>query len=110
MSIFPALPKLEYDSRFNTPQSYVAGKTLAIQVDFSGVPTPSALWKLNGTELGPTQRTSIETNEYNTTLTIRGLRLEDAGSFRVEVKNSAGTATASFDISIKGENSSLIKL
>ena len=96
------MPKLEYDSQFNTQQSFKAGTTLTIHVDFSGVPTPSAQWKLNGAEICPSDRVSIKTNEYSTSIIVRGVSSNNSGAYNVEVNNSAGTAYASFDIAVKG--------
>ena len=97
-----ATPKLEYDSRFNSQQSLKAGTTLTINVDFSGVPTPSAQWMLNGSEVIQDQRVTIKTSEYSSAIVVRGLSPKDAGIYKIDVKNAAGSANASFDIAVKG--------
>ena len=99
---FSGPPKLEYDARLKSAQLVRAGTSLIIQVDFTGVPTPTASWTLNGTSVATSQRATIDTTEYYTTLTVRNFTADDVGTYKVDVKNKAGSATASFQANIKG--------
>ncbi len=75
---------------------------MIIPVDFTGNPTPSAVWHFRGTPLGPSGKYQMETSEYNSTLTVRDTDMEDSGTYSVVVTNRAGTASAAFDINFKG--------
>ncbi len=97
------MPRLEYDSRFKQTQRIKVGTSLIIQVDFTGFPAPSANWCLNGTPLSQSQRVSVDQTEYYTTLTVRGMSKDDVGNYSVNVKNQAGSASANFDIKMRGK-------
>ena len=96
-------PQIEYDQRYKTPQQIRGGTSLVYQVDFTGVPTPTASWSHDGAPLTKDARVSIDTTEYYTTLTVKGMKREDVGMYAVEVKNKAGSASASFEAKIRGK-------
>ena len=93
---------MEYDPKLRAPIQVKANATLNIQVDFTGVPKPSAEWYLGAMRLDNGQRTTITSTEYYTTLNVRGMTADDAGEYKVIVKNRAGSASANFEVKIKG--------
>ena len=103
ISYLTGKPELDYESRLKSPQSLKAGSTLTLHVDYTGSPTPTAAWSLGGTPVVSSPRVSIESSEYGTTLMVRGVGPEDGGNYRLDVKNAAGSANASFEVNVRGE-------
>jgi len=74
-------------SIMSQPQSVTVtnGNSAQFSVAAAGIPAPTFQWKLNGTNLaGQTQ----------STLTIPSVQANDAGTYTVDVSNTAGTVTS----------------
>merc|ERR1712142_437727 len=74
---------------------------MMIKVDFTCHPAPTATWSWNNVNLRGDDRIIIETTEYYTNLTIRNFSRDDIGTYKVDVKNIAGTASAKFESNVK---------
>lgn len=98
---------LEYDERFNQVQSCRSGTSVIIDINFTGHPDPSVEWFFNGTPLTASGvQASAQTDASHTGLTVKNIRPNEAGLYKVKVSNKAGSKTATFTIEVKGISNS----
>ena len=96
-------PKLEYDNRLKSVQNIRAGTSMILNIDFDAVPQPSVEWFLNNSSLSSSNRVNIEYSDSHTTLTVKNCNRDDAGKYTLKVRNKAGTATADFEVEVRGK-------
>ncbi|KAK3083483.1 hypothetical protein FSP39_023775 [Pinctada imbricata] len=96
-----AHPKLEYDNKLKSNQIIKAGSSLTIQVNISGIPSPTVKWLLDKEPIDKSSHVSIDINNDFTTLTIKNATLEDGGVYNVTAENVVGSAEAEFTIQVK---------
>ena len=97
-----AAPNIEYDSKMKT-QSLKCGKTLIITATITGLPTPKAAWSLNGQPLQRSVQVNIETKDTYSTLTVKSVTVQDAGTYTLSAQNEVGSTSADFTVVIKGK-------
>lgn len=95
-------PSLDYDAKFKTPQVAKAGGNVTIPVNVAGTPTPKVEWTLNGKAVTQTSTTVIESLDKTSTLSLKSLSPQNAGTVKITATNAAGTASAEFKITLKG--------
>ena len=66
----------------------------------AGIPAPSACWTFNDEPL-PADVTTESVNSH-TTLTINQAKLEHAGKYVLQANNVVGSASAEFNVLVKG--------
>lgn len=73
-------------------QSISEGGTLYLKTTFSGIPTPSVLWKRDDVEIKQytDDRIEIITDKVSSTLVCRQIRDQDIGKYLVKVRNQYG--------------------
>ncbi|KAJ6667200.1 hypothetical protein lerEdw1_017178 [Lerista edwardsae] len=95
-------PKIHLDCMSQTPDTIivVAGNKLRLDVPISGDPVPTVIWQKVNKLLNDSEgRVRVEMYEDHCVFTIEGAEKDDAGIYRVTVKNPAGEDTA--DITVK---------
>ena len=60
-------------------------------------------WQANGVALSRAGRVDVTEDTDHSKLRIRDMTREDAGTYRIKISNKAGSDSASFDVSVKGE-------
>jgi len=78
-------------------------------VKIAGVPTPKVEWSLKDEPLAPSSTVVVETTEGQSTLTLKSLTGRCTGKVKVTATNAAGTASAEFDIVVKGDVRTALK-
>lgn len=91
-------PTIEIDEKY-LAQKIRTGTNLSIPATFKGYPKPEIKWYKETTELKTIERTTIETTETISTLSIEKLTREDSGRYKIVASNSAGTD--SIELSVK---------
>lgn len=94
------LPVLTYD-KTKCEVTKKAGVRHVVDIDYTGVPTPSITWKKDGKPMDDLNIT--ETRDSFTQLTISQLELSHSGSYTVTAENSVGRDTATFTLEVRGE-------
>jgi len=79
-----------------------AGKSTVIEVPFTGAPQPSVTWKWNGQQLPDRTRTTAQTVQDATALTLNRVQRSDAGTYSVLLENGSGKATFSVKLKVIG--------
>lgn len=98
----PAVPQITYDDKLKEPQTIVGGYKLTIDTQISGVPAPTNSWTFNGEPLTPSENITIETTSQASKLTIVSATLPLSGTYTLTAVNDVGSATAEFNITVKG--------
>jgi len=80
-----------------------AGKSTVVEVPFTGAPQPSATWKWNGQHLPDPTRTTAQTLQDLTSLTLNRVQRSDAGTYSLLLENNTGKATFSVKVKVIGE-------
>lgn len=96
------MPLLEYDNRLKSKQILKAGTSLSLQVNISGIPSPTVTWLFDDAPIEKSARLSIDTTEEFSTITVKNALLDDGGVYSIIAKNDVGEAKAEFDIIVKG--------
>ena len=66
----------------------------------AGIPAPTASWRFNDEPL-PADVTTESANSH-TTLTTKQARIEHAGKYVLQANNVVGSASAEFNVLVKG--------
>ncbi|KAK8788814.1 hypothetical protein V5799_021408 [Amblyomma americanum] len=75
------------------------GTTLKLPIPYTGIPQPTATWKLNGQPLEPVKNKIIqEISPQEATLTIKDLQQADTGTVTLTLKNSCGECSKPFTV------------
>lgn len=96
------VPELDYDDKFKLPQQILAGGSLTLEVNLTGVPVPVTDWYFNDCPVTSSASTNISCTSSSTTLNVQDVSVDNAGIYMVKVHNIAGIKTASFDIRVLG--------
>ena len=97
------LPMLDYDERLNNALSCRSGTTVNIDVNFTAHPDPTVEWFFNGAPLTSTGvQASVRQDAWHTGLTVKNIKPNEAGLYKVKVSNKAGSKTATFTVEVKG--------
>ena len=104
-----AAPTIDYEAKFKSAQQLKAGASLIIPVTIGGIPAPKVEWSLNDEALSPSSTTIIETADGQSRLTLKSLTGRSTGKVKVTATNSVGKASAEFDITVKGNRSSVLQ-
>lgn len=92
---------MELDRPYPSGLNLRAGSSQSISASISGVPTPKVSWFKDGKPLSGTF-VEIETSEFGTQITLRGVDMDASGSYRVVVENEAGSSSAEVAVTVKG--------
>ncbi|ESO04852.1 hypothetical protein HELRODRAFT_191479 [Helobdella robusta] len=98
-------PEIEYDSRLKQPIFLKAGKNLDLDLTFTGFPTPTCDWTLDGGHVSTGGRCNITSGPSHSYLRINNVQPSDSGTYKVKVANKAGSRIASFDVFVKDKPS-----
>jgi len=80
---------------------------LKLTAEISGKPQPDLKWYINGREIYPGRRMTIETTETTSILIISEVREEDEGEITVTASNKQGSCSQSCKLFIKSNYFSL---
>ena len=97
------LPELDYDHRYKEPQTIRAGRSLILDVSYTGVPAPKAEWYFNEQPVMRSAKTDVSSSDSHTTFSLKDISRDDAGTYKVKVTNKAGSKTSSFEVRVIGE-------
>lgn len=79
-----------------------AGLILHIDIDFIGEPTPEATWTVGSRDLVPTDRTTVTSIGYHTTIHTVNAKRSDSGLYHLLIKNNSGIDEGSFQVIVLG--------
>ena len=79
------------------------GQKLVVETTITGIPTATASWSMNDQPLEPSHHVAIETSAMGSKLTLTDVKAECTGVYKLTAENTVGSATAEFDIVVKGE-------
>ena len=101
---------IEYSDSLKETQKIKAGKSLILNVNILGAPTPKASWWRNETEVKSGLDVSVEGDGTFSRLTVKNTSADVTGKYKVVAENSVGSDSAEFDVVILGQftNSQLI--
>lgn len=74
------------------------GQTIKYDIRIGGEPPPEVVWDLNGKEVKPSSRVTIENTPKSTIITIKQAVRGDSGNMRLTLTNSSGTVSGSADV------------
>ena len=80
------------------PMIVKKGQVIKYDIDFGGEPPPTVKWELNGKELLPGAKISIESTIKNTLFAVKSTVRADSGKYRLTLTNSSGTVTSEADV------------
>jgi len=80
-----------------------AGKSTVVEVPFTGAPQPAVAWKWNGQQLPDPLRTTVQTINDATSLTLTKVQRSDAGTYSLLLENNAGKATFAVKLKVIGQ-------
>lgn len=80
------------------------GDTIQLECKISGTPEIRIVWYKNEQALQASDRLHMSFVDSVATLTILGATAEDAGDYICEAHNSAGTASCSTSVTVKGQH------
>ena len=98
---------ITYEDALSKPLGLRDGSTLHIEVDISGSPRPSVTWYQGESELHETARVTIENNDGWSFIKVKGIKVSDAGTYKVSAENTAGSDSAEFTVNVQGRKSIL---
>ena len=93
-------PKFHLDARFQRTMTIRAGTTFHIDIPFKATPTPTVTWTCNNKTVTRSYRTSIDTNDYGTNLTVRTAERSDSGDYVIKASNKAGQDTVTVTVNV----------
>ena len=82
------------------------GKTLHLEVRFTGSPQPEVIWFRGSNRILPNNMYKITVTSNFSALDIREAFVEDTGSYTVVIRNGAGEATSVCQVLIESFYSS----
>ena len=71
--------------------TFQQGDDVVIEVRFTGLPFPTPVWKQNGVRIDASERMSIRSNEYHSTLNIKNAVPSDSSVIEITVHNPIGS-------------------
>ncbi|XP_070535071.1 twitchin-like [Ptychodera flava] len=77
-----------------------AGETFNIDVPISGSPPPTVTWYKDNRPVTPTNRTTTDSTEDNALLTTRTAERGDSGTYKIQLENDRGVASADFKVTV----------
>ena len=96
-------PAIEYSDKLREQQTLRGGQKLVIETAITGIPTATASWTVNDQPLEPSHNISIETSAGGSKLTLSDVVAQNSGMYKLTAENTVGSATAEFDVIIKGK-------
>uniref|UniRef100_A0A915KJE1 Twitchin n=1 Tax=Romanomermis culicivorax TaxID=13658 RepID=A0A915KJE1_ROMCU len=75
-----------------------AGQIIDFDVNVEGEPPPKIEWRLNGEQLGSSERTKIENKDYNTKLKTAVAARIDSGKYTIIATNESGKDEAEVEV------------
>ena len=97
-----AAPVLEFDKKIEK-QTVKSGSMFIINVNVSGVPTPTVQWFFKDRPVSAVSKANVETSNSYTTLQIKGAETNEAGIYKVIAENKVGSTEAEFSINMLGK-------
>ena len=96
-------PAIEYADDLKETIQVKGGKKVIIDTKISGVPKPSVEWTFDDVAMVPTDNIFIETNTTSSRVTILEASTKETGRFNLTLTNIVGSATAGFNVVVKGK-------
>lgn len=90
---------LTYDQT-KTEQTVKVGTRYNIDIDVSGIPSPTVTWRKDGQPLE--NKDIIEIRDNYTSISISKLVRDDTGIYQVTAENNVGRDSATFTLDVKG--------
>jgi len=94
---------IEYSDSLKDTQKIKAGKSLILNVNIIGAPTPKATWWRNDTEIKSGLDVSVEGDGTFSRLTVKNTSGDATGKYKVVAENSVGSDSAEFNVVILGQ-------
>ena len=74
------------------------GAMIKFDINFGGEPPPEVKWDLNGTEIKPSTKVSIDSNDKNSVIVVKNAVRADSGKMTLTLTNSSGTVSSTADV------------
>ena len=84
-------------------QTVALGNTVTFSSIFNGFPTPSVTWRKGPVTLMTLDRCKITVLSNSTLFELSDVKFSDAGEYACAVSNSAGTDSATVELSVVGK-------
>ena len=84
------------------PIEVLDGEELTLNVTVSGKPKPEVTWFKDGKRLRDSYRVNIKSKDDKFSLNILKVKPDDAGTYKCEVKNKAGTVSRTYNVKVGG--------
>jgi hypothetical protein len=99
----PPLPDADVSAYAGHIVRMVEGRRLTIDVEATGTPTPTIIWRLpSGDRIGPGQSVGRASVLPNNSLVLTDTRPSDSGTYRAIAKNAGGLAKAKTMLTVVG--------
>lgn len=95
-------PEFEGDE-FKTPLVVKENEKLTIDLKIKGKPKPEVLWYKDGNLLRESRKLKLSSDKDTYRLEIPKITTEDAGTYKCEAKNDAGTASRTSKVEVEGK-------
>ena len=82
------------------PLEVVEGDEVLLEVTISGKPKPDVTWFKDGKRVRDSSRISLKPKGNKFSLVILSIKPDDAGTYKCEAKNKAGTVTKTFNVKV----------
>ena len=99
---YPDIPRIQYDSSKKS-QTLKAGQTIILHADITGCPTPKVAWTFEGEPVQLSAKTTIETTDTYSTLTVKDCNKDFTGNYSVTAENKVGSDSATFNVNVRGK-------
>lgn len=83
----------------------IEGEKLNIPVPFRAVPVPTVSWHKDGKEVKASDRLTMKNDHISAHLEVPKSVHADAGVYTITLENKLGSATASINVKVIGNNS-----
>lgn len=83
----------------------IEGEKLSIPVPFRAVPVPTVSWHKDGKEVKASDRLTMKSDHISAHLEVPKSVHADAGVYTITLENKLGSATASINVKVIGNNS-----
>ncbi|CAG2161698.1 unnamed protein product [Oppiella nova] len=101
----PRFLKPKIDRTNLKPITIKAGQMVMLDVNVSGEPPPTIVWKLKDKELSSGETYAIDNIDYNTKFNLLRATRKETGTYTIIATNSSGTDEATVEVNVLGKPS-----
>ncbi|XP_014667689.1 PREDICTED: twitchin-like isoform X2 [Priapulus caudatus] len=96
----PAPPDVDLDAKYLEPIVLRGGETLNIVIPYTGNPPPSVEWMFNNQPFKKDRETFMENEHSIAKLTVKEVRRDDMGSYKLRLKNDLGRKDVDIKVTV----------